>query len=125
MMQRRTISCHYNGRSIGDTYCVAEEKPLEERTCNLETCVPPAEWLTSDWGPCSVTCGRGIMLRTADCTGGSSSCPAAKPETTKVCDLGSCKATNCKDIQRLRKQSLNGNYYIEVVRNYFALGVNV
>ena len=113
VMQRRTLSCRYNERLIGDAYCAAEDKPLEERTCSLENCVPPAKWLTSDWGPCSVTCGRGIMLRSSDCTGGSP-CSAEKPETTKVCDLGSCKATTCKDIQRLRKQSLNGNYYIEV-----------
>lgn len=111
--QSRQIHCKYKTSDIPDAFCSMVERPADQQLCtHLPPCNPPAVWKTSDWGPCSVTCGRGIMLRNVDCTG--TSCSDPKPETTQVCDLGSCKAGNCKDIQRLRKQTLNGNYYIEV-----------
>ena len=112
VVKRRTVSCKYSGRSIADTYCASSDQPEKEKQCSNREVSPCAKWVTSDWGPCSVTCGRGIMLRNVDCTGVD--CLEQKPETSQVCDLGSCSAANCKDIQRLRKQSLNGNYYIEV-----------
>ena len=110
----RSVDCFYNDKQISKRYCSDGDKPSHWTACStneIPKCQP--EWTISDWGPCSVTCGRGLMIRTVDCQA-DRACGLKRPETTKVCDLGTCTAKSCKDIQRLRKMNLNGNYYIEV-----------
>ncbi|XP_043463894.1 thrombospondin type-1 domain-containing protein 4 [Leptopilina heterotoma] len=41
------------------------EKPLQEEICTMSPC--SAEWFTSDWTECTVTCGSGVRTRAVRC----------------------------------------------------------
>ena len=115
----RKVECYYEENKINKKYCdilaPALLKPSDWEMCKSAEMTPcQPQWILSEWGPCSVSCGRGILIRKIDCPPGADCNGLQRPETTKVCDLGSCVARSCKDIQRLRKTNLNGNYYIQV-----------
>uniref|UniRef100_A0A3Q3FHS5 ADAM metallopeptidase with thrombospondin type 1 motif, 9 n=1 Tax=Kryptolebias marmoratus TaxID=37003 RepID=A0A3Q3FHS5_KRYMA len=63
--------------------------PESYMACNLGPCPPPQEWRAGIWGPCSVSCGDGVMERTAWCVSAdgqeSNRCsPDAMPNTREI-----------------------------------------
>ncbi|XP_022079326.1 A disintegrin and metalloproteinase with thrombospondin motifs 13-like isoform X2 [Acanthaster planci] len=101
-MQTRSVTCYrtVNAReeAVQDALC-PQPKPTERQTCNTDTCpfVMPARWETSEWFPCSVTCGQGTRTRMVRCirdgveAPGSPECDqASKPAEQETCNEGDC-----------------------------------
>ncbi|OWF45506.1 thrombospondin type-1 domain-containing protein 4-like [Mizuhopecten yessoensis] len=109
--QTRSVLCvrkNTNGMAnvISDYYCNSEDKPDTTTSCQLTRCRP--EWFISEWGQCSVTCGRGVRSREVRCldanyrlVGGCD--PTLQPETTEPCNTDTCnipppqEQQECKD----------------------------
>ncbi|CAD6197895.1 unnamed protein product [Caenorhabditis auriculariae] len=91
----RRVSCVDGaGRDVELSKCgPTNERPASHKTCNLGSC---PFWRTTDWGPCSVTCGNGMRERTSECLYreqivDSSFCGDAKiPDRTQQCNLMPC-----------------------------------
>ncbi|XP_028678986.1 A disintegrin and metalloproteinase with thrombospondin motifs 17 [Erpetoichthys calabaricus] len=68
---RSTVSCskvvNKTVTLARDKDCRLEDKPAPHiRRCNTQPC--QSRWLTAEWGPCSITCGKGIQYRETSCT---------------------------------------------------------
>lgn len=70
-----------------------DSRPANEQMCRASPCA--AEWFTSDWSKCSVTCGTGAQTRLVRCIlegVGDTSCPElARPIERQQCSLDPCK----------------------------------
>ncbi|KAG2470370.1 ATS17 metalloproteinase, partial [Polypterus senegalus] len=69
--RRSTVSCskvvNKTVTLARDEDCRLEDKPAPHiRRCNTQPC--QSRWLTAEWGPCSITCGKGIQFRETSCT---------------------------------------------------------
>ncbi|MGH0137114.1 UNVERIFIED_CONTAM: hypothetical protein FKN15_036558 [Acipenser sinensis] len=68
--RKTTVSCM---QMINKTMTLANESscPIENRPaahirrCNIHPC--QSRWVTVEWGPCSITCAKGIQLREVTC----------------------------------------------------------
>ncbi|XP_076635989.1 thrombospondin type-1 domain-containing protein 4 [Colletes latitarsis] len=85
--------------------CIQPTDLLTVETCTKPACSPELRhmhsphdtprWDVGPWGPCSVTCGRGVRNRTVTCITPGKSCPLFnKPESEKVCESVSCVSNN-------------------------------
>lgn len=91
--QTRSVQCVFTatGTVVADALCTAA-KPPTTRDCNLGSC----SWIVGSWGTCSVPCGVGTETRSVVCRAADgtlvldSQCTAAKPPTTRDCNLGNC-----------------------------------
>ncbi|XP_052794539.1 ADAMTS-like protein 4 isoform X3 [Mya arenaria] len=67
--QTRDIACaqKQSGRVsvVGESACADEEKPPTYMSCDMPRCGPT--WYMSEWGECSVTCGKGFRSRDIRC----------------------------------------------------------
>ncbi|XP_038079260.1 A disintegrin and metalloproteinase with thrombospondin motifs 15-like [Patiria miniata] len=103
-MQTRSVNCYrtLNAREevVPDDLC-PQPKPIERQACNTETCpfVMLAKWETSEWFPCSVTCGQGTRSRMVRCirdgveAPGSPECDeASRPAEQETCNQGECSS---------------------------------
>ncbi|XP_064170371.1 LOW QUALITY PROTEIN: papilin-like [Anguilla rostrata] len=69
--QTRSVQCISHEaegpRVVEDSVCAAyAPRPASQQACGLQQC---AEYSTSSWGPCSVTCGSGEQTRDVVCIG--------------------------------------------------------
>lgn len=110
--QRRLVSCsevhsgkdHYEYGYQSSSSCPGTP-PESTMLCNLAPCAAPPAWRVGIWGPCSVTCGEGVMERSVRCVSAGSRdsdrCPSdRKPEQRKACISPACHLpTSCSDIQ--------------------------
>ncbi|XP_054472137.1 A disintegrin and metalloproteinase with thrombospondin motifs 9-like [Anoplopoma fimbria] len=115
---RRLISCsevhvendnyEYGHQSLSNCPGTPPESYMP---CNLDPCPPPQEWRVGIWGPCSVSCGDGVMERTVQCVSAdgqqSNRCSQdAMPEAREVCRNPSCHLpSSCQDVL-----SMNGPF---------------
>jgi len=113
LLQTRRVNCvNSNNKMVHSNACKGKPRPSRSQTCaNVHICETP--WETTDWGPCSETCGSGKISRMVSCPM-LGNCTASKPAEHDNCNLGSCVAKDCTDIQRINKTSQNGNYEIQV-----------
>uniref|UniRef100_A0A8C6VYZ8 ADAM metallopeptidase with thrombospondin type 1 motif 9 n=1 Tax=Nothobranchius furzeri TaxID=105023 RepID=A0A8C6VYZ8_NOTFU len=91
--------------------------PESYMPCDLGPCSPPPEWRAGTWGPCSASCGDGVMERTVQCVGGESNrCSGdAMPSTTKVCSNPSCHLpSSCLDIQSTNGPIQDSEHFLSV-----------
>ncbi|XP_034940467.1 A disintegrin and metalloproteinase with thrombospondin motifs 9 isoform X2 [Chelonus insularis] len=80
--------------SLPSHACAHLDRPSEN-----ETCIGPckdAHWAYTDWGPCSVSCGGGMQMRTATCIDSKgrmvpdSKCNAAEKILKRSCGQETC-----------------------------------
>ncbi|XP_026161930.1 A disintegrin and metalloproteinase with thrombospondin motifs 9 [Mastacembelus armatus] len=82
--------------------------PESYKPCNLGPCLSQQDWRVGTWGPCSVSCGDGVMERTVQCVSAdgqeSSGCTLdTMPKARKVCRNPSCNfPSSCQDIQSMK-----------------------
>ncbi|XP_030069873.1 papilin isoform X2 [Microcaecilia unicolor] len=101
--QSRLVFCTIDNEAYPDYMCRNLPAPINNRTCNTQTCPLIKRWKMSGWGPCSVTCGGGTQSRSVYCTsyegGGSegaavsdAECTAftGKPPSQQACNLRQC-----------------------------------
>ncbi|XP_012936105.1 A disintegrin and metalloproteinase with thrombospondin motifs 9 [Aplysia californica] len=99
----RKVWCMRNGEKVDDSVC-SKKKPATQKECHLKSC---PEWYTGGWGPCSVTCGKGISMRAVKCrVSGSfqedSVCDAGmRPQDKRSCFIGACPTTPPQTTVRL------------------------
>ncbi|XP_041031045.1 A disintegrin and metalloproteinase with thrombospondin motifs 17 isoform X1 [Carcharodon carcharias] len=92
--QFRNVTCVYqlqNGTYFNtrNLYCLGP-KPSTVQGCEGRDCL--TLWEASDWSKCSTDCGRGVHLRTVNCTNPQSKCDlATKPNEEEECE----DHTNC------------------------------
>ncbi|XP_072420985.1 A disintegrin and metalloproteinase with thrombospondin motifs 17 [Chiloscyllium punctatum] len=92
--QFRNVTCVYqlqNGTyfKTRNLYCLGP-RPSTIQGCEGRDCL--TLWEASDWSKCSTDCGRGIHLRTVNCTSPQSKCDlATKPSEEEECE----DHTNC------------------------------
>ncbi|KAJ8019865.1 A disintegrin and metalloproteinase with thrombospondin motifs 9 [Holothuria leucospilota] len=65
-IQTRDVVCQLNGVTVNDGQCDQATRPVSQMSCDVGVC----EWVTGDFGTCSVTCGPDIgqQMRTVMCT---------------------------------------------------------
>lgn len=91
--QVRTRLCNNPPAVFGGKPCEGQSR--EEQQCNTQVCPIDGgytQW--SEYGPCSVTCGKGTKTRTRSCTNpppsnGGKPCSEPASEYTQ-CDSGAC-----------------------------------
>ncbi|XP_062607950.1 LOW QUALITY PROTEIN: A disintegrin and metalloproteinase with thrombospondin motifs 3-like [Saccostrea cucullata] len=91
-----------NGTTVVDDMEHCRDILFPNRTypCNRTPC--PREWVTDNWGRCSVSCGVGVQRRYIFCGSieenlNPSECPGTRPVTTKVCSQPECRSEVCVD----------------------------
>ncbi|NWU90340.1 ATL2 protein, partial [Upupa epops] len=89
---KREVRC-----SVEAALCDKSQKPSSEKACTSPPC--DRRWTTSDWGPCSGSCGEGRMIRFIACRNvegkviSNSQCdPATKPLAVHPCGDKNCPA---------------------------------
>ncbi|KFQ10836.1 ADAMTS-like 2, partial [Leptosomus discolor] len=89
---KREVRC-----SVEAPLCDESRKPSGEKACTGPPC--DRRWTTSDWGPCSGSCGEGRMSRFITCRNlegkviSNSQCdPATKPLAVHPCGDKNCPA---------------------------------
>ncbi|KAM7366173.1 hypothetical protein PAMP_015638 [Pampus punctatissimus] len=83
---------------LPDTFCPSKS-PANQQPCAKQECLP--QWVTTNWSPCSVTCGNGIQRLQAVCrkqgedgyqTVDPENCFfMARPTSTRPCSLRLCE----------------------------------
>uniref|UniRef100_A0A3Q2EDU1 ADAM metallopeptidase with thrombospondin type 1 motif, 17 n=1 Tax=Cyprinodon variegatus TaxID=28743 RepID=A0A3Q2EDU1_CYPVA len=87
---------------VSNDYCRSETRPRPKvQRCNTLPC--QYRWMTGEWGPCSVSCGRGLQQREVSCVypslNGSlmhtkdSYCNGGKPKVQRGCEVDPCPST--------------------------------
>ncbi|KAI3367433.1 hypothetical protein L3Q82_026293 [Scortum barcoo] len=97
--QVRTVECVSHDaagpRVVEDAICAAyAEAPPTLQTCNMHKC---AEYRTTRWSACSVTCGSGEQTRDVTCVGSGgmmleeTSCSTLlRPSAVRPCEMAAC-----------------------------------
>uniref|UniRef100_A0A2C9KKF4 Peptidase M12B domain-containing protein n=1 Tax=Biomphalaria glabrata TaxID=6526 RepID=A0A2C9KKF4_BIOGL len=75
--KQRKVLCVQGNQKVEDGLC-SKKKPVNKKECTLKEC---PEWTAGGWGPCSVTCGKGVNMRAVKCRTGNFS------QEDDVCDL--------------------------------------
>ncbi|XP_058854884.1 A disintegrin and metalloproteinase with thrombospondin motifs 17-like isoform X1 [Acipenser ruthenus] len=101
--RKTTVSCMQMINKMmtlaNDSSCQLENRPAAQvRRCNIHPC--QSRWVTAEWGPCSITCAKGIQLREVTCVyqlqNGSYVntrdiyCLGPKPTTVQGCEGRDC-----------------------------------
>ncbi|KAJ7983793.1 hypothetical protein DPEC_G00371300, partial [Dallia pectoralis] len=124
---RRLVSCS-EGHDGMDNYVYGHESssncpgisPVSFMPCNKGPCPGRPDWRVGIWGPCSVTCGEGIMMRTVQCVSAegqtTGSCPSdTQPDDRKSCSSPACHLpTSCSDVQSLSGLQPDGEHLFNI-----------
>uniref|UniRef100_A0AAQ4QNA1 ADAM metallopeptidase with thrombospondin type 1 motif, 9 n=1 Tax=Gasterosteus aculeatus aculeatus TaxID=481459 RepID=A0AAQ4QNA1_GASAC len=88
--------------------------------CNLDPCPAPQEWKVGIWGPCSVSCGDGVMERTVQCWPADgrprNRCSRdTMPETREVCRNPNCHfPSSCQEVQRMNGPLPDNEHFVNI-----------
>ncbi|XP_067667252.1 thrombospondin type-1 domain-containing protein 4-like isoform X2 [Haliotis asinina] len=97
-IQTRTVECNRRisptfTMSVSANLCLNMPRPAVSRMCENTPC---AQWKIGKWEKCSTECGHGERQRTVTCMSvegravADRQCGILKPDTTEICDMGSC-----------------------------------
>ncbi|XP_068132664.1 A disintegrin and metalloproteinase with thrombospondin motifs 20 isoform X2 [Hyperolius riggenbachi] len=93
----RYVSCRdVLGRVADDSFCAHSLQPSESSDCFT----PCGEWQSGDWSPCTVTCGKGKVIRQVVCTSyhgiiDENNCdPDGRPVLEQDCNKAPCQGYN-------------------------------
>lgn len=103
-IRKREVVCASKIRDdlklLSDNACDFE-KPLQEEVCTMNPC--SAEWFTSEWTECSVTCGSGVRTREVHCISQrmeKNDCiESAKPRDKRLCIGEFCKKSEFSTVR--------------------------
>uniref|UniRef100_H3D0N5 ADAM metallopeptidase with thrombospondin type 1 motif, 9 n=1 Tax=Tetraodon nigroviridis TaxID=99883 RepID=H3D0N5_TETNG len=122
--RRRLVSCsqvlvegenyEYGHQSLSNCPGTPPESYMP---CHLDPCPSPqAWWRVGIWGPCSASCGEGVMERVVQCLADGQGCPEDdKPEARKVCRNPSCHLPNsCQEVQSMNAHFSDGEHVLNV-----------
>ncbi|XP_046474608.1 A disintegrin and metalloproteinase with thrombospondin motifs 9 isoform X1 [Neodiprion pinetum] len=89
--QEQPYWCQIENRVISTTYCT-DPRPVSSRICDMGPCF---KWHSSEWSPCSVSCGEGVLRREITCRNvngtPSSECDTLHaPPRTRLCKHQPC-----------------------------------
>ncbi|KAK7486510.1 hypothetical protein BaRGS_00022176, partial [Batillaria attramentaria] len=62
--KQRKVWCVLGDQKVDESMCDKKIKPPAKKECQLKEC---PEWYPGGWGPCSVTCGKGVSMRAVKC----------------------------------------------------------
>ncbi|XP_061101827.1 papilin isoform X2 [Conger conger] len=65
--QSRLVFCTVDNEAYPDYMCPNQPRPLNNRTCNIQTCPQTHSWKTGEWSACSASCGSGSQSRSVQC----------------------------------------------------------
>ncbi|XP_076367645.1 A disintegrin and metalloproteinase with thrombospondin motifs 9-like isoform X2 [Tachypleus tridentatus] len=89
-----TYWCHYDGKSVSETYCDPKRVPIRKELCKQTRC---PKWEHGSWGACNKPCGGGFQNRLIACRDGrGNSVPEHKcdvytrPRETQGCNTEDC-----------------------------------
>lgn len=94
--------------------------PESYAPCNLDPCPGPQEWRAGTWGPCSASCGEGVMERAVSCVSADGQegrrCPRdATPEARKVCRSPTCHLPrSCQEIQSVNGPLPDSEHFLSI-----------
>nr|CAD7429467.1 unnamed protein product [Timema monikensis] len=99
-VKRRVVFCYDEllERQTDSHHCSRLVEPHSSEPCLLPRCVA---WSVEDWQPCSVTCGKGVLVRKVSCIDSTTgtelqdmhSCTElglAQPSAERVCEKTEC-----------------------------------
>ncbi|XP_053405061.1 A disintegrin and metalloproteinase with thrombospondin motifs 7-like [Mercenaria mercenaria] len=88
-VRTRVVEClnSETGEDVDQTRCDINTKPTAIEDCNKRTC---HEWQTSEWGQCSLPCGKSFRTRLVSCPHDGSCDPKHKPVEEEACDVPEC-----------------------------------
>ncbi|KAG8439752.1 hypothetical protein GDO86_005793, partial [Hymenochirus boettgeri] len=103
----RYVSCRdVVGGVAEESFCASLPRPAEISPC-FTFC---GKWQSGDWSSCSVTCGKGKLMRQVICVGyhgriEDSNCdPDSRPVTDEECSMGPCNVYIHENINHINKQ---------------------
>uniref|UniRef100_A0A8C5BKQ3 ADAM metallopeptidase with thrombospondin type 1 motif 9 n=1 Tax=Gadus morhua TaxID=8049 RepID=A0A8C5BKQ3_GADMO len=126
--RRRLVSCSEVHSGNSDNYEYGHQSssncpgtpPESYSPCTVGPCLAPQEWRAGTWGPCSVSCGAGVMERNLQCETADGQqvtrcSPDAMPERRKVCSNLDCHLpVSCRDVQRLHGRVPDGEHFLRI-----------
>uniref|UniRef100_A0AAR2LAV3 ADAM metallopeptidase with thrombospondin type 1 motif, 12 n=1 Tax=Pygocentrus nattereri TaxID=42514 RepID=A0AAR2LAV3_PYGNA len=90
--KQRDVQCvdSQSGRALRPFHCQAlAPRPPRTLPCTTRTCL---QWAHLPWGPCSKSCGDGVMERLVFCPEEGRCNAALRPNSTAPCNLQPCVA---------------------------------
>ncbi|KAB7499665.1 A disintegrin and metalloproteinase with thrombospondin motifs 7 [Armadillidium nasatum] len=85
-IQHRSVECYSSGALVPPWDCL-EFPPPDSQHCNMFQCL---NWTVSEFGPCPVTCGKGIRTRNATCPKEGKCHPRDLPALQEECENAPC-----------------------------------
>ncbi|XP_004865486.1 A disintegrin and metalloproteinase with thrombospondin motifs 10 isoform X2 [Heterocephalus glaber] len=112
-LRHRVVLCQSadHRATLPAAHCPPAAKPPATMRCNLRRC-PPARWVASEWGECSVQCGLGQQQRSVHCTSHTGQPSRECTETLRPPAMQQCEAKcdsappgdgpeECKDVNKV------------------------
>ncbi|XP_033628872.1 A disintegrin and metalloproteinase with thrombospondin motifs 16-like [Asterias rubens] len=104
--QTRSVTCRLmtaDRRTVtAEKSLCPQPKPSTRQPCNVDACLAeiPAQWETSQWFPCSETCGQGTRVRMASCIRDGIEAPGMCEDSNKPLIQESCTVQDCPSIDQ-------------------------
>ena len=113
--------------NLADQYCESAEDGIRlKRPPSVIECQGPCEgvrWMYGQWSACSLTCGGGVMYRTAVCVDSESKtleddkCSAIVPEKTQECGTESCPEWKSGDWTEVNQNLFSHMKYLTLFKS--------
>lgn len=88
-IRSRTVACYdsLSSRKVSSRQCRNEVRPVDKEACYTRSCI---KWSTSEWSPCSRSCGNGTQTRSVTCLIRNRCKLSEKPNSQRPCSKREC-----------------------------------